>query len=76
MPSGFAGLGKTFIVIGLIIVLMGVIMSVWPRMPWLGRLPGDMLIQREHSTFYFPITTCLVVSLVLSLLLWIGGRWR
>ncbi|HEX7928427.1 MAG TPA: DUF2905 domain-containing protein [bacterium] len=43
-------------------------------MPWLGRLPGDVSIQRESFSFYFPITTCIVLSVVLSLLFWLFRR--
>jgi hypothetical protein len=49
-------------------------MIEWLR--WLGRLPGDILIQRDHFTFYFPLTTGLLVSLVLTLVFWLIGRSR
>ena len=62
-------LGRTLIVLGGVAVLVGVVLLLGSRLPWLGRLPGDIVIRREHGTFYFPIVTCLVVSLVLSLLL-------
>jgi hypothetical protein len=58
-------MGKLLVVIGLVIVAIGV--AVQLGVP-LGRLPGDIVIRREHSTFYFPIVTCLVLSVVLSLL--------
>ncbi len=63
------GLGRTLIVVGLLIVAVGVVLTVAPRMPWLGRLPGDILVQRERFTFYFPIVTSIVVSIVLTVLL-------
>lgn len=67
-------LGKFVAVAGLVIMLVGLI--IWggfvPK--WLGRLPGDIRIEREHSTFYFPIVTCIVVSILLSLLLSIFRR--
>jgi hypothetical protein len=66
------GLGRTLIVVGLLIVAVGVVLTLAPRMPglgWLGRLPGDILVQRERGTFYFPIVTSIVVSIVLTVLL-------
>jgi DUF2905 family protein len=58
-------LGQTLVVIGLIIVALGV--AIWLGVP-LGRLPGDIVIRREGFTLYLPITTCIVVSVVLTLL--------
>jgi hypothetical protein len=62
-------LGRTLVVLGTLLVLVGAALLLAPRIPWLGRLPGDILIRREHVTFYFPIVTSLVVSVVLTLLL-------
>ena len=68
-------LGRTLIAIGLLVVLLGVILSLGEKLPIrLGRLPGDLLIRGKHSTFYFPLVTCLLVSVVLSFLLWLFGR--
>ncbi len=63
------GLGRTLIVVGLLIVAVGVALVLAPRIPWLGRLPGDLVVQRERVTFYFPIATSIVVSIVLTILL-------
>ena len=57
------------IVLGLAVVVLGALLLLGPRIPWLGRLPGDIVVRREHGVFYFPIVTCLVVSVVLSLVL-------
>jgi hypothetical protein len=62
-------LGRTLVLLGTLLVLIGAVLLLAPRIPWLGRLPGDILVRREHVTFYFPIVTCLVVSAVLTLLL-------
>ena len=62
-------LGRMLIVLGAVTVLVGVVMVLVPHVPWLGRLPGDIVITRERFTFAFPIVTCLVVSLVLTLLM-------
>jgi hypothetical protein len=61
-------LGRTLIVLGGAMVLMGVVLVFAPHVPWLGRLPGDVLITRERFTLSFPIVTCLVVSVVLTII--------
>ncbi len=65
------GLGRTLIVIGLIIAAIGVLVSLAGKIPWLGRLPGDIYVKRENFTFYFPLATSILISLVLSLILWL-----
>lgn len=66
--------GWTLIAIGLLIVGIGVVWLLAPNIPWLGRLPGDIVIDREHFKFYFPLTTCLVLSALLSLVMWLVRR--
>ena len=67
-------LGRMLIVLGLVIVLVGVLLLVVGRVPWLGRLPGDIHVQRGNWTFFFPLGTSLVLSLLLTLVLWLIGR--
>jgi len=67
-------LGKFVVVIGVVITLVGLVMWSGFALKWLGRLPGDIRIEREHSAFYFPIVTCIILSIVLSLLLSIFRR--
>jgi hypothetical protein len=68
-------LGRMLIVLGLILVGVGVLLTFAGRLPFrLGRLPGDILIQGKNSTFYFPLVTCLVLSLLFSLVMWIVRR--
>jgi hypothetical protein len=67
-------LGKFIAVIGVIITLLGLVMWSGFAPKWLGRLPGDIRIEREHSVFYFPIVTCIILSILLSLLLSIFRR--
>lgn len=64
-------LGKALIILGVVIVLVGVALLVAHRIPYIGRLPGDIYVKREHFTFYFPLTTCIIMSIVLSLIFWI-----
>ena len=60
--------GRLIVTIGVITTLVGLVMWSGFAPKWLGRLPGDIRIEREHSSFYFPIVTCIVLSVVLSLL--------
>ena len=67
MPS----LGRSLIILGLIIAAIGVVLTLAGRVPWLGRLPGDIHIKRENFTFYFPLATSIIISLILSFILWL-----
>jgi len=63
-----SGIGKILIVSGCLMVALGVVLVFSDKIPWLGRLPGDISIKRENFSFYFPLTTCILISLLLSLL--------
>jgi hypothetical protein len=63
----FHALGKALIVVGVFLALAGGVILLMPRIPWLGRLPGDVFIKRGNFTFYFPLATCLLLSLAISL---------
>lgn len=67
-------LGKLLVLFGILLVVLGVILSVGPKIPWLGHLPGDIYIERARFTFYFPLTTCLLLSLILTLVLYLFRR--
>lgn len=67
-------LGKGLLVVGLLIALVGLFLWKLAGRTPLGRLPGDIFVQRQNVTFYFPVVTCLLVSLVLTLLLWLWRR--
>jgi len=70
-------LGRTLLVLGAFLVLIGALFSFGAKLPFrLGRLPGDIVHRGERSTFYFPIVTCLILSVGFSLLLWIISRFR
>jgi Protein of unknown function (DUF2905) len=68
------GFGKILIVAGLAIAVLGVLIYLGGKVPWLGNLPGDIRIQRDHFSFFFPLTTCILVSVVLSVVLWLLRR--
>jgi membrane protein implicated in regulation of membrane protease activity len=65
----FGGIGKTLMLIGAVIFLLGGVLTLTGKIPWLGHLPGDIHIKRENFQFYFPLGTSIVLSVVLSLLL-------
>jgi choline-glycine betaine transporter len=69
-------LGKLVAIIGVITTLLGLVMWSGFAPKWLGRLPGDIRIEREHSSFYFPIVTCIVLSIALSVLLSLVSIFR
>ena len=63
-----APLGKILIMIGLAIVAAGFLLWLFEAMPFVGKLPGDIYVRRENFTFYFPLATCVLISIALSLL--------
>ena len=67
-------MGNMLIGIGIVLILIGIIMTFGPKIPWIGKLPGDLSIQRENFSFYFPLTTCIIMSIILSLLLYLFKR--
>ena len=68
-------MGRMLIMLGLMLVLVGLIVTFAGRLPFrLGRLPGDIHIQGRNSSFYFPVVTCLLLSLLFSLVMWIFRR--
>ena len=67
--------GKFLIVLGLVLIICGFILVSGFKVPyWLGRLPGDIHIKQRTFSFYFPFTTCVVISLILSLIFWLLGK--
>ena len=69
-----AGLGKTLIYLGIFLIVVGVIFSLGGKLTWLGHLPGDIYIQRERFTLYFPLTTCFLISIIITLVLYLFRR--
>jgi hypothetical protein len=73
----FRELGRAVLVLGGFLVVLGALLYFGGKLPFrLGKLPGDIVRRGEHTTFYFPIVTCLVLSAALSLLLWFVSRFR
>ena len=67
-------IGKLLIVFGVLIAVVGVAIVVAGRLPWIGRLPGDIYVRRGSFTFYFPLATSILVSIALTLVFWLFGR--
>jgi hypothetical protein len=63
--------GWLLIIVGLIIAGIGAVWLLTPHVPWLGKLPGDIAAERENFRFYFPIVTCIVLSLLLTGIMWL-----
>lgn len=75
MPD-LAPIGRTLIVLGVVLVILGAVLVVAPRIPLLGRLPGDIRIERDGLVIYIPLATMLLVSIGLSVLAWLVDRIR
>lgn len=74
--TGLEPLGRALLVIGLVLVGLGLVFALAPRIPFLGRLPGDVRIQHDGMTIYLPFATMLLVSILLSVVLSLIGRGR
>jgi hypothetical protein len=66
-----AGLGKSLITFGIIMIAFGIIITYAGKIPWLGKLPGDIYIKRDNFTFYFPLATSIFLSIIVSLIFWL-----
>jgi hypothetical protein len=68
-------MGRTLIAIGVVLVILGVLVTFGEKLPIrLGRLPGDIVIRSKNTTFYFPLVTSLLLSVLLSFVMWLLGR--
>lgn len=66
--------GKLLILLGVLLIAAGALLTFAGKIPWLGKLPGDIYYKSDHVTFYFPLATCVVISIVLSLLFYLFRR--
>ncbi len=69
-------MAKAIILIGAVIVAIGLVMLLFQKTPFLGKLPGDILIKREKFTFYFPLATSIIISIIISLILYLIRKFR
>ena len=72
--SDFSGIGRVLLIVGLVIAAVGLALIFAGRIPWIGRLPGDFFWKGKNVSFYFPLTTSILVSLILTLILWFINR--
>jgi membrane protein implicated in regulation of membrane protease activity len=68
------GVGKLLIVLGGLLIIIGAAIVLAGKIPWLGRLPGDIYVERRHFTFFFPLTTSILLSVILLLVLYLVSR--
>ncbi len=64
------GLGKLLIFIGIVFVVIGFLLIIFPKIPYIGKLPGDIYIKKDNFSFYFPLATCIILSIIISLILY------
>lgn len=69
-------IGKSLIFFGVLLIAVGAVALASGKVPWLGRLPGDIKIEKENFTFYFPLATSLALSAALSLIFWLISKFK
>ena len=75
--SAFGGMGKLLVLAGVFLILLGVLFIFWERIPYLGKLPGDFVIQRGSFRVFIPVVTCLIISVILTVVVNIVLRfWK
>ncbi len=68
MPE-MSGFGKFLVLLGICLILLGIFISILPKIPYIGKLPGDIYIKKDNFTFYFPLATSILISLLLTIIL-------
>jgi uncharacterized protein HemY len=66
--------GKTLILVGAVFLVLGLAVLLGGKIPWLGKLPGDIYIQKKNFSFYFPLTTCILISIMLTIFFWLWKK--
>ena len=74
MTDGMPYIGKLLIGLGIVMIAIGVLFLAAGKLPFIGRLPGDIMVQKKNFTFYFPLATCILLSLLLTFLFWLFGK--
>ena len=67
-------LGKSIIFIGIVLIIVGILVTIAGKMPGAGKLPGDIFIKKENFSFYFPLTTCILLSIIFSTIMYFLGK--
>lgn len=65
------GIGKLLIIIGLLLIIIGMFISFGPKIPFIGKLPGDIYIKKDNFTFYFPLATSILISIIITLIMYL-----
>jgi len=76
MVPEFSGFGRALMLFGVVLVGIGLLAMAAPKFPWIGRLPGDIMIQRSNFTLSVPLTSCVLASLLITAIAWIVSRFR
>ncbi len=76
MNTDLSSFGRFFLILAALLGGVGLLLILSSKVPWLGRLPGDVLIQKERLTIYIPLMSCLLASVLLSIVLWLIGRFH
>jgi hypothetical protein len=74
MDEGVQHIGRVLLISGAVMALVGALFLFSTKLPWIGRLPGDIVIHRKNFTFYFPLATTILISIFLTLLFWLFGK--
>jgi dipeptide/tripeptide permease len=69
-------IGRILIILGAVLIVAGLVVLGIQKLPFLGKLPGDILVKRERFTFYFPLATSIIISILISLILYLIGKFR
>lgn len=69
-------IGKFLIIVGILIILIGALLLLAGKIPYIGRLPGDIVIQKKNFTFYFPLATSILLSILITFILWVLSRFK
>ena len=68
------GFGKILVIVGLLLAILGLIFIFGNKIPFIGKLPGDIAVERRNYSVYFPVTTCIIISIVVSFILWFFNK--
>jgi hypothetical protein len=74
MDEGVQHIGRVLLISGAVMALVGALFLFSTKLPWIGRLPGDIVVHRKNFTFYFPLATTILISIFLTLLFWLFGK--
>jgi formate hydrogenlyase subunit 3/multisubunit Na+/H+ antiporter MnhD subunit len=72
--DGFGAFGKVLIILGIILIAIGGLFMFGNKIPFIGKLPGDIVVHKKNFHFYFPLTTSIIISIILSLIMWLLSR--